>query len=76
MPLLFCQLDVSNTSSFSSQSWPCQGKSFKLKAALQEGDKVEMKGPLVKFQYKANMKKKIGMVFLCDSHMPPRWLLA
>jgi NAD(P)H-flavin reductase len=29
---------------------------------MQEGDTVEMKGPLPKFPYKANMKKKIGMV--------------
>lgn len=29
---------------------------------LQEGDTLEMKGPLPKFPYKANMKKKIGMV--------------
>ena len=29
---------------------------------MQEGDSVEMKGPLPKFPYKANMKKKIGMV--------------
>lgn len=29
---------------------------------VQEGDSLEMKGPLPKFPYKANMKKKIGMV--------------
>lgn len=36
-----------------------------------------MKGPLVKFQYKANMKKKIGMVLLLSlSHITKIWLLA
>lgn len=31
-----------------------------------------MKGPLVKFQYKPNMKKKIGMVRPGSHHMSPR----
>ncbi|KAL3159030.1 hypothetical protein ABBQ32_011029 [Trebouxia sp. C0010 RCD-2024] len=39
-----------------------QGKMSKHFGELKEGDEVEMKGPLVKFQYKANMKKKIGMI--------------
>lgn len=29
---------------------------------VQEGDEVEMKGPIPKFAYKPNMKKHIGMV--------------
>lgn len=35
----------------------------------QEGDTVEMKGPLPKFPYKANMKKKIGMVDTFTLHV-------
>ncbi len=29
---------------------------------MQEGDTLECKGPIVKFDYKPNMKKAIGMV--------------
>ena len=36
----------------------------------QEGDTLEMKGPLPKFPYKANMKTKIGMVDLHSSCLP------
>ncbi len=36
---------------------------------MQEGDTLEMKGPLPKFPYKANMKKKIGMVDTFTLHV-------
>lgn len=39
-----------------------QGKMSKHFGELKEGDTLEMKGPLPKFPYKANMKTKIGMV--------------
>lgn len=30
--------------------------------SLKEGDELECKGPIMKLEYKPNMKKKIGMV--------------
>lgn len=36
---------------------------------MQKGDTLEMKGPLPKFPYKANMKKKIGMVDAFTVHV-------
>ena len=36
---------------------------------MQKGDTLEMKGPLPKFPYKANMKKKIGMVDTFTLHV-------
>ena len=42
---------------------------FIKEVGMQEGDTVDMKGPLPKFPYKANIKKKIGMVDIVTLHV-------
>lgn len=49
-------------------SFTFSGK-FIREVGMQEGDTLEMKGPLPKFPYKANMRKKIGMVVTFTVHV-------
>lgn len=43
------------------------GKMSKHIHSLEPGDTLEVKGPMEKLPYQANMKEKIGMVSTCST---------